>query len=294
MLDSDEPDSLINTTVADPAVVPADTSDATTLSPEPIETTTAADVTTPPAPPIETTTANITTSPVTEQDTTTLTTTPAVTTAPPTPDVTTPAITTPAATTPADTTVSAPAVQHTVIFADRAGNVLSVQLVSHGSDAIAPDVPIYEGYEFEGWDKSLSAVTKDTTFTAQYKAVRNQLFIQCTTNADGSLTYTLSATGHVNFYGMELKLTASPAGVTYVNSATLSDGGAINYTSDNYLIFSYIQPQGSNVTDKIPLFSFTVRYSGRAQDVSLRIYDVDIFDENFVNERYSVSRIKYN
>ena len=60
------------------------------------------------------------------------------------------------------------AVKHQVVFVDWDYKVLSVQAVVHGTSAIAPAVPGREGYEFTGWDRDFSNVTKDMTVTAQY------------------------------------------------------------------------------------------------------------------------------
>ena len=281
--DNDLPDTLINTTIADTStaeitaaeITAAEITTADTSAPD----TTAADVTATTTP-AETTTEPVDTTAVTATTPVTTTTSAPVTTATPVTTAPTPDTTTPTA-------------QYTVAFFDRDGNLLSTQRVEQGGDATAPSTPIYEGYEFSGWDKSLKNVAQDMTVTAQYRAVRNQIFIQCTSNSDGSLTYTLTVTGYVNFYGLELKLDFEPD-VTYINSAVSADGGAANYTAANYLIFSYTAPSGGNVTQRTELFSVTVRGTGQPTDTAVRVYDVDIFDENFANERYGVSQIKYN
>ena len=57
---------------------------------------------------------------------------------------------------------------YTVTFVDYDGSQLSVQSVTEGEAAIAPDDPSREGYTFTGWDKDFSFVTEDITVTAQY------------------------------------------------------------------------------------------------------------------------------
>lgn len=58
---------------------------------------------------------------------------------------------------------------HTVIFKDFDGTVISTQEVMSGNKAIAPEVPFRMFYEFTGWDKDFSFVSENLEITAQYK-----------------------------------------------------------------------------------------------------------------------------
>ena len=50
---------------------------------------------------------------------------------------------------------------YTVTFYDMEGNVLDVQEVAEGEDAVAPEAPEVEGYTFVGWDADYTNVTSD-------------------------------------------------------------------------------------------------------------------------------------
>ena len=61
------------------------------------------------------------------------------------------------------------AVEHTVVFKDWNGVILSEQTVTEGASALAPSNPTRDGYEFTGWDIDFSNITSDLVVTAQYK-----------------------------------------------------------------------------------------------------------------------------
>ena len=63
-----------------------------------------------------------------------------------------------------------------VRFLDWNGNMLSEQIVETNQSAIAPSVPLREGYTFIGWDKDFSNITEDLVVTAQYKI--NRFYVQ--------------------------------------------------------------------------------------------------------------------
>ena len=57
----------------------------------------------------------------------------------------------------------------TVIFYDPVGDtVLDTQQVPYGGEALAPNLPEHEGYEFLGWDKDFSCVKEDMTVNAEW------------------------------------------------------------------------------------------------------------------------------
>ena len=60
----------------------------------------------------------------------------------------------------------------TVTFADHDGSEIKIQTVHHGTGATAPYAPSREGHTFQGWDKSFSNITADTTVTAVYSINR--------------------------------------------------------------------------------------------------------------------------
>ena len=56
----------------------------------------------------------------------------------------------------------------TVTFLDKDGNVLKVETVAKGADAMAPAAPAVEGMKFTGWSVPFTNVTDDITTQAQY------------------------------------------------------------------------------------------------------------------------------
>ena len=62
-------------------------------------------------------------------------------------------------------------VYHTVKFYDKDSNLLKEAKVKDGKSASAPTAPTIEGYEFIGWDKSITNVTSDIEVTALYEAI---------------------------------------------------------------------------------------------------------------------------
>ncbi|MBR7029863.1 MAG: leucine-rich repeat protein [Prevotella sp.] len=58
---------------------------------------------------------------------------------------------------------------YTVTFEDYDGRKISVQQVPKDADAIKPNDPNREGYDFTGWDEDFTNVQTDLTVTAQYE-----------------------------------------------------------------------------------------------------------------------------
>ncbi len=68
-----------------------------------------------------------------------------------------------------DVTVTAQYIRrYTVVFVDHDDTVLKTEIVDSGADATAPENPTREGYRFDGWDGTYTAVTSDVTVTAKY------------------------------------------------------------------------------------------------------------------------------
>lgn len=58
-----------------------------------------------------------------------------------------------------------------VIFKGFNNEELKQEMVKEGESATAPDAPVVEGYEFKGWDKEFTNVTKDIVVTAIYEKI---------------------------------------------------------------------------------------------------------------------------
>ena len=54
---------------------------------------------------------------------------------------------------------------YTVVFEDNEGNVIKTETVNHGGSATAPADPTKMGYDFAGWNGSLTNITGNITFT---------------------------------------------------------------------------------------------------------------------------------
>lgn len=61
--------------------------------------------------------------------------------------------------------IEAPKPSYNVVFKDTEGNIISNQTVTEGSDAIAPELPVVEGYDV-AWDRSFTNITHDTAIKA--------------------------------------------------------------------------------------------------------------------------------
>jgi hypothetical protein len=60
---------------------------------------------------------------------------------------------------------------HTVVFKDSDGNVLSTQTIPDGEAAVAPENPEREGYIFTGWSTSFDSVTGDIEIVAMFSEI---------------------------------------------------------------------------------------------------------------------------
>lgn len=67
--------------------------------------------------------------------------------------------------------------EYTVTFQDYDGTVLKTEKVEFKTSASAPEAPSREGYEFAGWDKDYSVVTKDLVVIAEYIRITETTFV---------------------------------------------------------------------------------------------------------------------
>ena len=132
---------------------------------------------------------------------------------------------------------------YTVTFKNADGTVLKSETVSAGTVPTAPANPTkaYDSskhYTFKGWDKTLTAVTSDTVYTATYTGTAHSYTSKVTQNAtctaQGSKTYTCSC-------GYSYSENIASTGHSYtskVTAATCTQSGYTTYTctkcSDTY------------------------------------------------------------
>ena len=177
---------------------------------------------------------------------------------------------------------------YTVDFVGMDGQVIKSQTVASGANATAPTPPTVKGYKFVGWSGSYTNITTDTTVTAEYDIVHNQLFFSMTDNGDGTVTVTLSLEGDVNLYGLECKIYLETEGMEYTSLKSVATGLMANKKSD-HIILSYATADGCDVTEPHTLLSVTFTKVAEDVSVSASISDVDAFDQSFVSESYSVA-----
>ena len=59
---------------------------------------------------------------------------------------------------------------YTVTFIGFTGEIIDVQNIAYGKNALVPEAPTIEGYTFIGWDKSYDSIIEDIEIRALYKA----------------------------------------------------------------------------------------------------------------------------
>lgn len=62
----------------------------------------------------------------------------------------------------------------TVTFIDYDGTIICTKNIIAGNNVVAPENPTRQGFVFAGWDKSLVAITEDTTIQATYTEIEPQ------------------------------------------------------------------------------------------------------------------------
>ena len=65
--------------------------------------------------------------------------------------------------------IEAPKPTYTVNFYDWDGTIIDTQTVVEGNDAVLPQTPTKEGYNFVGWDKSVANIKEDTDIFADFE-----------------------------------------------------------------------------------------------------------------------------
>lgn len=93
----------------------------------------------------------------------------------------------------------------TATFNDYNGNTLDTQTIAYGSTPTVPADPTRTGYTFTGWDKTIDAITEDTTYTATYTINSHTVTVTANPVEGGTVTG-----GGTYDYGTEVTLTANP------------------------------------------------------------------------------------
>ena len=96
---------------------------------------------------------------------------------------------------------------YTVTFTDSDGTVIDTQQVEYGSAATEPEVPVKDGFVFNGWDKEFSNITEDITVTAQYvEGYRSSVSLAGTFNGWNSAANYFLVTTNSDKVTLQLKL----------------------------------------------------------------------------------------
>ncbi len=132
---------------------------------------------------------------------------------------------------------------YTVIFVGKDGDILSTQEINTGRDAVAPEVPVIDGFAFTGWDVSFENVTSSLTITAQYREVTDGAVtmnvLQWQQNKKPSFTSDIMSGADVFLYTGNTQLTDThiPDGWAFVqsaNSANTPQYQAVLYNANKY------------------------------------------------------------
>ena len=162
----------------------------------------------------------------------------------------------------------------TVTFLDYSGRKLSALSVKEGEDATPPEDPTREGYQFAGWEGSLTDVREDRSLFATYTLTPadNVFDISYEKGLGNAFTLTVSLTGRVRLAGVMGRLLL-PSGATDVRVEALGSAAANRVEDDVYFLFA----SAGNVTAPVELFSLS--FESEAEALTFRLVIEDIFDE---------------
>lgn len=171
----------------------------------------------------------------------------------------------------------------TVTFLDYSGRKLSAVSVKEGADAVPPADPTREGYQFAGWEGSLTDVREDRSLFATYTLTPadNVFDISYEKGLGNAVTLTVSLTGRVHLAGATGKLVL-PSGVTDVQVEELGSTAANHLLSNVY--FLYVNAE--DVT--LPTTLFSLSFESEAEALTFKLVIDDVFDEDENSLPYTV------
>ncbi len=122
---------------------------------------------------------------------------------------------------PTNGAVTAPeAVMYEVTFVDGlTEEVIETQSVEEGMDAVPPEAPVHEGYNFIGWEGDYTNITENTTITARYAEEGVETF---TVTAEAGEGGTVSPATQTVAAGTSAKITITPNEGYEISSITVN------------------------------------------------------------------------
>ena len=179
-----------------------------------------------------------------------------------------------------------------VTFLDHKGNIISMQDVNIGEDAVAPTPLFIKGYTFAGWDKDFLSVGRDITVAPIYEKATNQFFFVFDETDDGILNAKLYITGNVDFCGTEFYLNIQGSGFEYKETSFVNSEAVANMNSSDVLFCSYSSPQAT--TTETHLLTITFERTDQNGNIGFEFDNVDIYDEQYQNCDFAIGCAEYN
>ena len=186
---------------------------------------------------------------------------------------------------------------YTITFEDYDGSVLKVWDSSLGDPLIPPDVSMRKGYEFDGWDKDYNKLTKTSVVTANYKAIKNQIYFDYV-KSNGNLEVSMSLCGDVEVCGFEgyLSYDTNDLKLESINKVGNSNVTDINFAEqlDGKILVFFFHDQIENITDSLDILIIT--FSGLTDTTELKFnLNVTVFvNKDFEPVNFNVANNVYN
>lgn len=153
-----------------------------------------------------------------------------------------------------------------LVFEDWDGTVISNQSVLAGDDAVMPENPTREGYEFCGWSGNYTAVAGDATVIAQYvDASKKNVFK--TYSAKGKKGDTVKLTvylgGIVETCGFDMRLRYNKNALEFIKADGVLDLDAIvnHDSSTNTISFNYSAARNRTKSARVLEVEFKIKES---------------------------------
>lgn len=168
--------------------------------------------------------------------------------------------------------LSKPGQQISATFLDYNGDILSQQNLWSGHSVGYPGIPTRDGYCFYGWDKPLSAIYEDTSYTATYIAnTEKNIFTVSSVQGEKGKEVTVSVylTGSVNLCGFNMALFYNSDALEFksLDSEWAMDVIANHVASESKVYFNYSARNNRNTGGKVLEITYVVRDSATGNTI---------------------------